>query len=464
MGLPPSYSSKKMSHKMFHLVKNNSKFFSARSGKNKVLSSRLKQVVLDVAIFEEGEENFIPRPSLESLKSHPGLKLITKKDFRINFKILRIFSALGLIPVEIDPETWNIRWHRSALRRWLNNFYLMIWVLHSALCSVRLLSFFYFKFGSGKGGTLDDIPCPILCILASGLAFYTNYIFFWSENRNFNLNGYNEGLNLYRDGCRTMPWSRYSRQDVLLVILVPILLVVPAFHMGIFLTEPTGFNFVYNYIPNFLHDSTLWFIVCALTEFFIVLIWVSPAMLAQLGEMSTFICFDAYLRCAILDIRTQSVMQPSIGAKVRRGYRILREFQMYMQDLNIMTQGVLFVAKETLLISSIILGFFGIRFMHKNWIMGGLFLGIFFAVFIVYPIVNERAFLIPTLTKMYKHEISICALGLPPGRRKRILKSVHAVQHVGVKVGSFGALDRFSVFCFLQFVIARIADLLVSFP
>ncbi|CAG7733086.1 unnamed protein product, partial [Allacma fusca] len=164
-------------------------------------------------------------------------------------------------------------------------------------------------------------------------------------------------------GDRKSRWSEMSRQRVLLRTAVPVgALMPPLFHLSLFLAGSDGFNFVYNYLPEETRaESTLLFFLFALAEFFLVLIWFSSAGYAQLLELMMFEFLNCYLRCGLHVMKTEEMDKTSTKERMFRGYRRLREVQIYIQNFNIVSKGPILAYKFLFLVISISLGFYGFK-------------------------------------------------------------------------------------------------------
>ncbi|CAG7717447.1 unnamed protein product [Allacma fusca] len=414
-------------------------------------------------ITDDKDESVQLETELFHMKNHSQLTILNRKDLHYNFLLVNLLSKLCLIPVEIDSHSRIVQRQRIWWKRGVNNFYQTVWVLHLLHCFVKLTEFFWHNLHTN--GFIDQLPCPILCVLASGTCLYVNYKVFWSGCQTTCLWAVNEVRNYIPEGQRKHGWSDISRQEVLLKAVIPIgVLVPPLFHLSLFLMSPDGFTFIYNYFSGETKgDCTISFFTSALIEYLLVLIWFSAGAYGQMIELMYFGFFDAYLRCGIYIIENGELAHTTIEERVYRGFRRLREVQIYIQTFNMTVKGPLAISKFFCLSASISLGFYGFKYFKSNWILALIFLSVFTIGVCLYPIVNERAFAIPGMITEYKRTICLVALKLPPHQRKVIVKSVHSVKSLGIKVGNFMELDRLSAPEFLHFVAMKIVDLLVGF-
>ena len=64
--------------------------------------------------------------------------MLTKEDFRLNFRIISISSKLGIIPLQMDMENAKLRIPDSKLKKVLSWAYLSVFTLHATWIILRM--------------------------------------------------------------------------------------------------------------------------------------------------------------------------------------------------------------------------------------------------------------------------------------------------------------------------------------
>ncbi|CAG7722110.1 unnamed protein product [Allacma fusca] len=259
--------------------------------------------------------------------------------------------------------------------------------------------------------------------------------------------------------------GRASRPESMAVFLSNLVLGIPVFHLGLFLTSTEGFNFMFYNLPDICKEfGKISYIVCAALEFLVVLTWIATTLVILLMEMICFLNMEAYLKCSAAVMKNNKQgNQVDIGF-LTKAHEILRELQIFMQSFNEISKTVVFITKQLYLIVSVIQGFYAVRFLGQgNLWLGLIYASLFSNLVVIFPMCNELAFTIPDLTESLMAEIKLEAKVLSKLDYAYVVKNVDSIRGVEVRVGGFGIMDRLSVLDFLMEVVSRVTDLLIGF-
>ena len=81
-----------------------------------------------------------------------------------------------------------------------------------------------------------------------------------------------------------------------------------------------------------------------------------------------------------------------------------------------------------------------------------------------YTVVYNRGFELPWMVQMIQVELLLRSGMLPSRRRMILVRQVKSLGRVEVSMGGFHALERSSTIIFLDFALARISSLIITFP
>ena len=147
----------------------------------------------------------------------------------------------------------------------------------------------------------------------------------------------------------------------------------------------------------------------------------------------------------------------------KEAFRTLRELELHLKFLNLVYADVLWVFKLVLLSFTILCGFSSIRIIHRNPILGSLYVSLNLGAPIIYIGIFQFAYKITEkVDKLLSiMELKSTTLGSLTEKKywARVLRSI---PRTGIKVGGFGQVEREAVPIFIDFSVKQIVTILIT--
>ena len=171
-----------------------------------------------------------------------------------------------------------------------------------------------------------------------------------------------------------------------------------------------------------------------------------------------FYLHDVYLIIITLFSR------PGMGNRIQNSLKALRCLQLYVGQLNIVNQNLIFTWKLLCLFMSIVCGYAAIAHFKDYTIFGVMYYALFLDASLIYTLLYEKALRVPALFKESKVQLRFCAKRIKVRAERDLLeRQALSVPPVGIKVGSFHVLERTSTPVFVNFVLNNVVSMLVVY-
>ena len=148
------------------------------------------------------------------------------------------------------------------------------------------------------------------------------------------------------------------------------------------------------------------------------------------------------------------------------GFMMLRRIQIILRTFNTANGIVIFSMKHATMWNCIFTGYIIIAHFWENPLVGGVIVVIFVDCFVVYAVVYEKAFSIPTNAEDVKKTLLLCHGARQSHSHEQIRqfrKCIGSVPNWGISVGGFHYLERTSTPNFVDFVVQNVVGALISF-
>ncbi|CAG7717667.1 unnamed protein product [Allacma fusca] len=288
------------------------------------------------------------------------------------------------------------------------------------------------EYNSGK---FIHLPCPLACTSLSSLMFANYLALFWLHPEFYSHSVANSLIFFHDDGQKKLKIMELNRDELFLIFTWPLMLGTPALHVLVFLVLPNGPNFIYYNIPESMKNG--WTMLgCGVLEGYVLTLESKGRNKSKEFRQQTL---DQELkRCQVVQLRLK------IFNETNRNLQCLHNIW-YFQE-------------------SILLGYFGIRIMLEDLVLGGSFLSLGLFASAVYIFTYEPAFGIPDKIEEYKSSLKeLASLCQDKARLAMSMMTVNSVQRTGIKVGKVLTLNRLTPMLFVDFVVQNVVSLLLAY-
>ena len=164
------------------------------------------------------------------------------------------------------------------------------------------------------------------------------------------------------------------------------------------------------------------------------------------------------------DVYLTLVSGPGMGNRIQNSLKALRCLQLYVGQLNIVNQNLIFTWKLMCLFLSIVCGYAAIAHFKDYPIFGVMYYALFLDASLIYTLMYEKAFRVPALFKESKVQLRFCAGRIKVRAERDFLeRQARSVPSVGIKVGNFHVLERTSTPVFVHYVLTNVVSMLVVY-
>ena len=140
----------------------------------------------------------------------------------------------------------------------------------------------------------------------------------------------------------------------------------------------------------------------------------------------------------------------------------LRNLQLYVKWFNKAHCYLIFLLKLCAITLCILNGYAAIAHFSEHPVFGTTYYAMLLDMSLLYSIVYEKAFQIPSQFTQAVQEILV---HLPKGRNRKgqaVAKQLRSISKLGIKVGEFHTFERASTPVFIDFVITNVVNMLMA--
>ncbi|CAG7693444.1 unnamed protein product [Allacma fusca] len=236
--------------------------------------------------------------------------------------------------------------------------------------------------------------------------------------------------------------------------------------MLIFLIIPSGPNFLYYNVPENM-KSPLALSAFAVLEMYLLTFWMSMGLFTVGTHVLTFHVVLTQLESGMRAIRnclantkSRECRRQTLAEEWTRCRKVQLNLRIFNEsNQNLQCVQILFYFSE-----GIVLGYFGIRLILMDVVLGACFLGLSVISAGFYILTYEPAFGIPSKIDALKSKIRELACLCDKDRELAVaLKRVNSVQCIGVKAGKVTVMHKLSPVIFVDFLVQNVLALLIAY-